>query len=162
MKKLVEDPTTKEKLAEQFGAYLLPLGIRDPSKTLLVNAVTHLATRATTLVEMAPKARFYFQDPTDYDSTALGKLATPALSARLDRLVARLSSLEPWGESELEGACRQLAAELSLKLVDLAQPIRLALTGETASPPLFSMMADLGRETTLRRIRAFQDRLPRA
>src|SRR5262245_3780703 len=161
MKRLVEDSATKERLAEQFGQHLLQLGIRDPSKTLLVNAVTHLATRATTLVEMAPKARFYFQDPTAYDSTALGKLATPALGARLDRLVARLTGLEPWSESELEGACRQLASELSVKLVDLAQPIRLALTGETASPPLFSMMADLGRETTLRRLRAFQDRVLR-
>jgi glutamyl-tRNA synthetase len=74
----------------------------------------------------------------------------------------RLTALDPWAESELEGACRQLAGELSLKLVDLAQPIRLALTGETASPPLFGMMADLGRETTLRRLRAFRDRVPRA
>ena len=49
-----------------------------------------------------------------------------------------------------------------MKLVDLAQPIRLALTGETASPPIFGIMADLGRETTLRRLRAFWDRVPRA
>ena len=74
----------------------------------------------------------------------LGKLATPALAPRLDRLLARLASLEPWTEAELEGACRQLAGELGVKLVDLAQPIRLALTGETASPPIFGIMADLG------------------
>jgi glutamyl-tRNA synthetase len=48
-----------------------------------------------------------------------------------------------------------------MKLVDLAQPIRLALTGETASPPIFGIMADLGRETTLRRLRIFRDRVPR-
>ena len=66
-----------------------------------------------------------------------------------------------WTETELEGACRQLAGELSVKLVDLAQPIRLALTGETASPPIFGIMADLGRETTLRRLRVFRDRVPR-
>jgi glutamyl-tRNA synthetase len=162
MKKLAEDPAGREDLAERFGSYLLPLGVRDPSKALLVSAVTHLATRATTLVEMAPKARFYFEDPPAYDSTALGKLATPALAPRLDRLVARLSSLEPWTVSDLEGACRQLAGELGVKLVDLAQPIRLALTGETASPPIFDVMAALGRETTLRRLRAFHDRVPRA
>ena len=162
MKRLVEDPATRTALAAQFRSHLAPFGIRDPSPTLLGHAVTHLATRATTLVEMAPKARFYFQDPSAYDPTALGKLATPALAPRLDRLVTRLSNLQSWTETELEGTCRQLAGELPVKLVDLAQPIRLALTGETASPPLFSMMADLGRETTLRRLRAFQDRVPRA
>jgi glutamyl-tRNA synthetase len=162
MKRMAEDPKTREDLAARFSPYLLPLGVRDPSKVLLLTAVAHLATRATTLVEMAPKARFYFEDPTEYDPTAFGKLATPTLGPRLDRLLARLATLEPWTETELEGACRQLAGELGVKLVDLAQPIRLALTGETASPPLFSMMADLGRETTLRRLRAFRDRVPRA
>ena len=49
-----------------------------------------------------------------------------------------------------------------MKLVDLAQPIRLALTGETASPPIFGIMTDLGRATTLRRLRAFRARVPRA
>ncbi len=161
MKRLVEDPKTREDLAARFSPYLLPLGIRNPSKTLLVSAVAHLATRATTFVEMAPKARFYFEDPTDYDPTAFGKLATPALRPRLDRVLARLATLEPWTETELEGACRQLASELGVKLVDLAQPVRLALTGETASPPLFSMMAALEPETTLRRLRTFRDRVPR-
>ena len=162
MKRLVENPATRGELADRLGPYLVPLGIRDPAKTLLVNAVTQLATRATTLVEMAPKARFYFEDPREYDPTALGKLATPALGPRLDRLLARLASLEPWTEAELDGACRQLAGELGVKLVDLAQPVRLALTGETASPPIFGIMADLGRETTMRRLRAFWDRVPRA
>ena len=49
-----------------------------------------------------------------------------------------------------------------MKLVELAQPVRLALTGETASPSLFSIMADLGPETTLRRLHALRDRVPRA
>jgi glutamyl-tRNA synthetase len=38
--------------------------------------------------------------------------------------------------------------------------VRLALTGRTASPPVFAMMADLGREETLRRTRAALDRIP--
>ncbi|MGH9360551.1 MAG: glutamate--tRNA ligase family protein, partial [Thermoanaerobaculia bacterium] len=162
MKRFAGDPKTREDLADRFSPYLLPLGVRDPAKTLLVNAVTHLATRATTLVEMAPKARFYFEDPKEYDATALGKLAGPAFGPRLDRLIARLAALEPWTDVDLEGACRQLASELGVKLVDLAQPMRLALTGETASPPVFAIMAALGPETTLRRLRALRARVPRA
>ena len=162
MKRLVEDPAAREALASAFVPHLERAGITNPPRALVIAALVNLATRVTTLAAMAPKARFYFEDPAGYDSTALGKLATPALGPRLDRLIARLAALEPWTEGELEGACRQLAGEHSLKLVDLAQPIRLALTGETASPPLFGMMADLGRETTQRRLRAFWDRVPRA
>jgi glutamyl-tRNA synthetase len=161
MKRLAEDPGTQKELAARFDPYVRSsLGIVAEPK-LLISASGNLATRATTLVEMARKARFYFEDPVSYDPTALGKLAPPALGPRLDRLLTRLASLEPWTEVELEGACRQLAGELGVKLVDLAQPIRLALTGETASPPIFGIMADLGRETTRRRLRAFWDRVPR-
>jgi glutamyl-tRNA synthetase len=138
------------------------LGIVNPSPRLVESAVVNLTTRASTLSIMAEKARFYFEDPKNYDPAAFGKLAMTALGPRLDRLRARLANLEPWTETELEGACRQLTGELGLKLVDLAQPIRLALTGETASPPIFGIMADLGRETTLRRLRALSDRVPRA
>jgi glutamyl-tRNA synthetase len=160
MKKLAEDPDGRKRLAEALAPFLAALGIPASSEPLLVEAVAHLAVRTTTLPEMAGKARFYFEDPTAYDSTAFGKLVTPALASRLDRLIARLTTLEPWTEVELEGACRQLAGELGAKLVDLAQPIRLGLTGETASPPLFAVMAALGRETTLRRLRALRARVP--
>ena len=98
--------------------------------------------------------------PTDYDPVAAGKLLTPATAAHVDRLLRRLDGLEPWDATTVEGAFRQLAAELGVKLVELAQPARLALTGRTASPPLFGMMADLGPEETLRRLRALRRTVP--
>jgi glutamyl-tRNA synthetase len=162
MKRLAEDPAGRRRLAESLFVHLQGAGIENPPMVLVEGAIVNLTTRASTLAQIVPKARFYFEDPREYDPTALGKLATPALGPRLDRLLARLASLEPWTEAELEGACRQLAGELGVKLVDLAQPVRLALTGEPASPPIFGIMADLGRETTLRRLRAFRDRVPGA
>jgi glutamyl-tRNA synthetase len=162
MKRLAGDAEGRKRLVKQLAPYVEHLGIAAPREALLGATGVNLSERTKTLVEMAQKGRFYFEDPKEYDSTALGKLATPALRPRLDRLLARLVSLEPWTEAELEGASRQLAAELGVKLVDLAQPVRLALTGETASPPIFGIMTDLGRETTLRRLRAFSDRVPRA
>jgi glutamyl-tRNA synthetase len=101
---------------------------------------------------MAEQGRFYFEAPTAYDREAAGKLLTPAARTRLDHLARRLRGLEPWEATALEGLFRQLAGELSLKLVDLAQPVRLLLTGRTASPPLFEVMALLGREETLDRL----------
>ncbi len=161
MKKLAEDPSDRKRLAESLLRHLQGAGIENPRMLLVEAAVVNLATRANTLAEIVPKARFYFEDPAGYDPTAAGKLLTPALGPRLDRLLARLAGLEPWTEAELEGVCRQLAGELGVKLVDLAQPIRLALTGETASPPIFGIMAALGPETTLRRLRELRARVPR-
>jgi glutamyl-tRNA synthetase len=136
------------------------LGVVDPPDALLRAAARGLSVRATTLVEMAEQARFYFAPPAEYDPTAAGKLFTAAARPRLERLLRRLETLEPWDEATLEGTGRQLAGELGVKLVDLAQPARLGLTGRTASPPVFAIMADLGREETLRRIRAALDRVP--
>jgi glutamyl-tRNA synthetase len=149
-----------ESVAPRLRPFVEGLGVADPPEPLLRAAVRNLSIRATTLVEMAGQARFYFEPPADYDPTAAGKLFTAAARPRLDRLLRRLETLEPWDEATLEGAGRQLAGELGVKLVDVAQPVRLALTGRTASPPVFAIMADLGREETLRRLRRALDRIP--
>jgi glutamyl-tRNA synthetase len=137
-------------------------GIADPPAPRLVSAVRNLSTRASTLVEIAEQGEFYFRAPASYDPQAAGKLLSAAQRPTLERLARRLGTVEPWDEATLEGACRQLAAELGVKLVDIAQPIRLALTGRTASPPVFGIMADLGRDETLARLRAALDRVSAA
>jgi glutamyl-tRNA synthetase len=113
-----------------------------------------LRERGRTLGEMAEQARFYFQAPESYDAQAAGRLLTAAARPRLERLLRRLEAVATWDEATLEGTLRQLAHELETKLVDLAQPVRLALTGRTASPPLFTVMALLGRDESLARLRA--------
>ena len=177
MKRLIEDPVTKEKMAEllrikvegsgsghlETQATPLLAGAESgagSSNALWISAVTNLATRATTLADMAEQARFYVEPPGEYEQPAAGKLLTAALGPRLDLLLRRLATVEPWDEGTLEGACRQLVQELGIKLVDLAQPLRLALTGRTASPPIFGIMADLGRAETLARIRTLRNRVP--
>jgi glutamyl-tRNA synthetase len=161
LKRLAEDPQERERLATQgLAPFVEQLGLPRPTTPLLVSAVTNLATRVGTLAEMASQGRFYFEPPSGFEQPAAGKLLIPVLGPRLDRLLGRLQNAAPWDEATLETTCRQLAQELSLKLVDLAQPIRLALTGRTASPPVFSIMADLGRDETLRRLRALRVRVP--
>ena len=118
------------------------------------SVVASLRERATTLVELVEMARFYFEAPRDYEPTGRAKFLTAESRSRLERLLRRLEALESWGEDAIEGVYRQLTAELGVKLVDLAQPTRLALTGKTASPPIFQVMALLGREASIARLRA--------
>jgi glutamyl-tRNA synthetase len=143
-----------EDAAPRLRPFVERLGVADPPEPLLRAAVRNLNMRATTLVQMAEQARFYFEPPAEYEQPAAGKLLASAARPRLERLVRRLETTTPWDEATLEGAVRQLTGELGVKLVDLAQPVRLALTGRTASPPIFGIMADLGRDETLARLRA--------
>jgi glutamyl-tRNA synthetase len=149
-------------LARDLRPFVERLGVPDPAEHLLVAVAANLSTRATTLADMAAQGEFYFTRPSGYDRQAEGKLFTAAARPRLERLLRRLESVGRWDEAALEGECRQLAAELGVKLVDVAQPARLALTGRAASPPVFAIMADLGRDETLARLRAALARIPAA
>ncbi len=116
--------------------------------------IESLRERATTLVELLELARFYFEPPQDYEPTGRAKFLTAEHRSRIERLLRRFEALESWEEVAIEEVYRQLAAELGVRLVELAQPTRLALTGKTASPPIFQVIALLGREASLARLRA--------
>lgn len=144
-----------ERLAEQVAPFLARAGLPVPAdRRWLGRVVDTLKERARTLVELVEAARFYFERPATYEPAAAGKLLTPEGGDRLDRLMAGLEALADFDAESLERLYRERAAALGTKLVDLAQPTRLALTGRTASPPLFEVMALLGREETLARLRA--------
>ena len=74
-------------------------------------------------------------------------------------LAAALPALEAtdWGATALEAAARAFAEERGLKLGQIAQPLRAALTGKASSPPLFEMLALLGRQESLSRLRTYKE-----
>jgi glutamyl-tRNA synthetase len=125
----------------------------------LARVVATLKERAKTLVELVAVGRFYFVAPSDYDAKAAAKFLTAAGAERLDRLTARLDGVD-FTPSALEATYRKLAEELGVKLVDLAQLSRLAVTGGTASPPIFDVLSILGREETLARLRRARAAIP--
>jgi len=67
--------------------------------------------------------------------------------------LAILSKVDSWRAPELESVFKAYASEHGLKLGKLAQPLRAALTGTTASPGIFDVLEVLGREESLARIR---------
>jgi glutamyl-tRNA synthetase len=98
--------------------------------------------------------RFYFERPKEYDAKAAAKFLAGSGAERLGLLAARLGALPEFAAPAIEAGYRELTAELGLKLVDLAQLTRVAVTGRTASPPLFDVLAILGRDETLARLAA--------
>ena len=120
----------------------------------LAAAMETLRERAKTLVELVEVGRFYFERPREYDAKAAAKFFGPAGAERLGMLVERLGALGEFTTPAIEAVYRDLTGALGLKLVDLAQLTRLAVTGKTASPPLFEVLAILGRDETLARLTA--------
>jgi glutamyl-tRNA synthetase len=120
----------------------------------LAAAMETLRERAKTLVELVETGRFYFERPTAYDPKAAAKFFGRPGAERVAMLEERLGAVAEFTPATVEAVYRDLTAELGLKLVDLAQLTRLAVTGRTASPPLFDVLAILGREETLARLAA--------
>ena len=142
------------RLAALVRPFLAEAGLTAPDDARLAAMLETLRERAKTLREMVEVGRFYFERPAGYDEAARAKLFTPAGAERLGMLIKRLQAVEPFTAAALEALYRELVAAMDLKLVDLAQLTRLAVTGRTASPPLFDVLALLGREEVLARLRA--------
>jgi glutamyl-tRNA synthetase len=110
--------------------------------------------RIKTLTEVVDRAAFFFKEELAYDPALLvGKKMTAAESlAALKRARAVLAGLPDFEVETSEAALRTLADELGLKAGPLFGIVRVAVTGEKVSPPLFETMAVLGQATTLARI----------
>jgi len=145
------------RLVEIAAPFIEKAGLAMPAdRARLAAMLETLRERARTLVELVEVGRFYFERPREYEPKAAEKFLTAEGGRRLETLIQRLEALAPFTAEAIEAAVRALAAELSLKLVDLAQLARLAVTGRTASPPIFQVLALLGRDETLVRLRAAQ------
>ena len=111
----------------------------------------HLAERASTLTELAQNAKFLFiKEPFELSSQAQ-KLLTPQSLTILKHLIPHLEKID-WEQKTLEQAIRAFADEQGCTLKDIAQPLRVALTGQTKSPGIFDIMKTLGRNETFARI----------
>ena len=132
----------------ELAAKLTP----DMRKKLLA-AMAGLKERAKTLVELVEGARFIIADrPLALDDKATGLLTAEARTF-LAELSADLDTVEPWSAQATEQAVRAFAERKGVKLGSVAQPLRAALTGRTTSPPIFDVLAVLGKSESLGRLR---------
>lgn len=139
-------------LAQALVPFLASLSIEQPDPAYLAKVVATLHKRSQTLMEMAGAARFYFKDPRPYEEAAAQKFLTPETAPLLEEIARRLKALPQVSEAGLTHLFNTLVAETGLKMLNLAQPVRVALTGKTASPGLFEVINILGKEETLLRI----------
>jgi glutamyl-tRNA synthetase len=117
----------------------------------LTAGIAGLRARADTLEQLADNAMFYVRPrPIPIDDKAAKLLAGEAAD-RLTQLSGELAAAS-WTAEGLEGAVRGFAEAQGLKLGQVAQPLRAALTGSTVSPGIFEVMAVLGPDEVIGRL----------
>lgn len=141
--------------ASLVGAYRLQVqraGLdqsRGPEPTAVIEAYRE---RATTLRELVDGAAYLYRDPLLVDDAAVRKHLTPAIGGPLGLLRQRLSELPGWNRSGIHDAMAAVAADSGIGFGKLGQPVRVAVTGGTVSPPIDVTLELLGREKTLQRL----------
>jgi glutamyl-tRNA synthetase len=135
------------------GGSELAAKLTPDARTKLLAAMGGLKERAKTLVELVDGARFIVADrPITLDDKATGLLTTEA-RLLLNGLSQELDAVEEWSVDATEQAVRAFAERMGIKLGTVAQPLRAALTGRTTSPPIFDVLAVLGKNESLGRLR---------
>ncbi len=125
----------------------------EPDEARLLKILTALKGRSRTLVEMAQASVYFFKDDYPMEETARIKFLTPAIRPIFRELITRLEPLSDFTPSGIEKVFSGLLEEKGLKLSQLAQPVRVALTGRTVSPGIYEVMEILGKERTLARLK---------
>jgi glutamyl-tRNA synthetase len=108
--------------------------------------------RSKNLKEMAETSRFFFTAPESYDEKAARKNFTAESLPLLGQARAVLAALGKWSAPEIHGAIQVLAEQSGAGLGKIAQPLRVAVSGGSVSPPIDQTLAILGRAETLKRI----------
>jgi glutamyl-tRNA synthetase len=129
------------------------LGIPAADTTLLARIVVAQRERTKTLREMAENSRYFFGDEVIYDLKAAAKHLTADAKALIVEFADAVAALHSWDAPSIHGALSAFVTQKSLPMGKVAQPLRVAVTGGTVSPPIDLTLELLGRERSLARIR---------
>jgi glutamyl-tRNA synthetase len=146
--------TEPSKIVAHLRWHLARLGIDAPDDALLEGIIVAQRERSKTLKEMAAASRFFFGESVTLDPKAAEKHLTGDARGLLGEIGARFAALNDWNAPAIHGVLEAFAAEKGLGLGKIAQPIRVAVSGGTISPPIDATLQLLGRERTLARVNA--------
>lgn len=143
------DPKT---LTEELKWHFKECGINISDGPLLEELIVAQRERVKTLRELAEKSRYFFEDFQEYDKEAYDKNITPEVIDALKWLRVALESLSTWTKENIHQAVNDTATRLGLKLGKIAQPLRIAVTGNTISPPIDITLSLMGKKKVLERL----------
>jgi glutamyl-tRNA synthetase len=146
---------------EVFAAWTLPLvedlvgrELTDVEQDQFAALVPLVKERTKLLTEVAGQAAFLFVDIDEYDEKSWNKvMAVDEGPVALDAALGVLTDLDPWTTESIESALRSMLEQTGMNARKGFQPVRVAISGSTVSPPLFESLEILGKRETLTRLR---------
>ena len=141
-----------EFLAQELTPFLQQFGFLGLAQEKVKEVVATLKPRSKTLLDMAEGACFYFQEEITYEKKADDKFLKPDILRLLEDIHDRLEKATEFDQENLEKIFEAFLSDNEIKLKKVAQPVRVALTGKTASPGIFEVMEILGRKKVLERL----------
>jgi glutamyl-tRNA synthetase len=143
-----------EAIVPYLKPHLARLGIKDVDDAFLGALVLAQRERVKTLKEMAEASRYFFGETVSIDPKSSVKHLTLEAITVLGQLSERLSSLGDWSAPAIHEAIKAIAEDAGVGLGKVAQPLRVAVTGGTVSPPIDQTLAMIGRDRSLARLAA--------
>jgi glutamyl-tRNA synthetase len=148
----------KEEADENLSRLLMPFlekrGVKVDDIKYLAKIIKGFKERSKTLEEMADKAMFYFKDEIEYQPKAAKKFLTLETADVFSEVIGHFEKAKDFSEEEIETIFDKITSERNITLGQLAQPHRVALTGGTASPGIYEVIANLGKERVIKRLKS--------
>jgi len=143
----------EDDIAGRLIPFIKKMGYTAGDRDRLLKIVAIMKERAKTLKEMARMAEFFFKEDVEYEAKAKEKYLTPVAKPLLARFLREFSQLPGLGEPEQRALVEGIAADLGKKVVEIIQPIRVALSGREVTPGIFEVIEILGRDAVEKRIK---------
>lgn len=138
-----------EQLEKRLDEYL----VDHPAKGKLAPLIPLVKDRIKKLSDFIPLTFFFFENP-QYDKEVFNKLKIEDLKQALEKVLEKLEGMEkPWKAESFEDAFRKMADELKISVSQMFQLIRVAVSGQLVTPPLFESIQVLGEEETEKRVK---------
>ena len=141
-----------ERLGQMLVPYLIKAGIDPAAGPDPARVAEGFRERAHTLLQMAESCRYCYQDFEEIEAASLKKHLRPVILQPFMDVTARLRALEAWSEDGISRVIEACAAEHGINMGKLGQPLRVAVTGGSVSPPIDVTLTLVGRDRTLARL----------
>ena len=153
--------TAEERLFELVKPFLVKEGYLKENENVDIKwacrAIKSLKERCRTLKELAHAMRYYLLDYVDIEPKAKEKYINEKTIPVLKEVTEKLSALEEFTQDKIEKIFMDIVNEKGLKLGQVAQPVRVVITGSTVSPGIYEVLEIVGKEKAIKRLRRVID-----
>ena len=143
---------TAESLVPHLRYHMDLIGIDRSDGPELIEVIEAYRERAETFTQMADACRYCYEEFDEIDPKAIKKQLRPVILEPMIALHSRLKLVEEWSHEIINACVNEVASIFDINMGKIGQPLRVAVTGISASPPIHVTLCLIGQERTLKRL----------